>query len=89
MRRESLTGPQAEPPPGMPLTLVKVGQRVHLAAVEAGCGLRGRLLAMGFVPGIEVEVIHKPLAAHGPILVRIGNSRVALGWGMAQKIYVD
>jgi ferrous iron transport protein A len=89
MRRESLTGLPTEPPQGMPLTLVQAGQRVRLAAVKAGRGLQGRLLAMGFVPGIEVEVIHKPAAAHGPILVRIGASRVALGWGMAQKLYVD
>ncbi|MEJ2672350.1 MAG: FeoA family protein [Deltaproteobacteria bacterium] len=72
----------------MPLTVAQVGQRVHLIAVEAGCGFRGRLLAMGFIPGIEVEVIHKPPAASGPILVRIGASRMALGWGMAQKMYV-
>jgi ferrous iron transport protein A len=88
MRRERLMGPQAEPPPGMPLTRAQVGQRVHLIAVEAGCGLQGRLLAMGFVQGIEVEVIHKPPAAPGPILVRIATSRVALGWSMAQKMYV-
>jgi Fe2+ transport system protein FeoA len=89
MRRERLSGLQGEPPSGMPLTLVQVGQRVHLAAIEAGCGFQGRLLAMGFVPGIEMEVIHKPAAACGPLLVRIGGSRVALGWGMAQRMYVD
>jgi ferrous iron transport protein A len=89
MRRERLRGPQAERPPGMPLTMAQVGQRVRLVAVEAGCGLQGRLLAMGFVPGIEVEVIQKPAAACGPLLVRIGRYRVALGWGMAQKMYVD
>jgi ferrous iron transport protein A len=87
MRRESLTGPPAGPPGGMPLTRAHAGQRVHLVAVEAGGGLQGRLLAMGFFPGIELEVIHKPPT--GPILVRIGHSRVALGRGMAQKMRVE
>jgi len=73
----------------MPLTLVQVGKRVHLAAVEAGGGLCGRLMAMGFIPGIEVEVIHKPPAAPGPLLVRVGNCCMALGWGMAQKMWVE
>ena len=86
MREEGFIGPQTGPPPGLPLTLVKAGQRVRLAGVEAGGCLQGRLLAMGFVPGIELEVIHKPPS--GPILVRIGNSRVALGRGMALRMRV-
>jgi Fe2+ transport system protein FeoA len=44
---------------------------------------------MGFFPGIEMEVIQKPPAAHGPILIRLGNCRMALGWGMAQKMRVE
>jgi Fe2+ transport system protein FeoA len=89
MGRESLTSPLAGPQRGMPLTLAPTGQTLHLVAVEAGGGLQGRLLAMGFFPGIEMEVIQKPPATHGPILIRIGNCRMALGWGMAQKMYVD
>jgi ferrous iron transport protein A len=86
MREEGFIGPPPGPPTGLPLTLVKAGQRVRLAGVEAGGCLQGRLLAMGFVPGIELEVLHKPPS--GPILVRIGNSRVALGRGMALKMRV-
>ena len=89
MRPEPLTSPPAGARRGMPLTRAQTGQRLHLVAVKAGDGLQGRLLAMGFFPGIEMEVIQKPPAAHGPILIRIGNCRMALGWGMAQKIYVD
>jgi ferrous iron transport protein A len=89
MRRETLTGISAGPPRGMPLTRVQIGQRVRLAAVEAGCGLQGRLLAMGFFPGIEMEVIQKTHADHGPILIRLGNCRMALGWGMADKMRVE
>ena len=86
MKPESLTGPPAGPPRGIPLTWAQAGQTLHLVAVEAGGGLQGRLLAMGFFPGIELEVIYKPPT--GPILVRIGNSRVALGRGMALKMWV-
>ncbi|WP_449244930.1 FeoA family protein [Desulfobacca acetoxidans] len=89
MRCKRRAGVAIAPPLGRPLTLVPVGQRVHLVTVQAGCGLQGHLLAMGLIPGIEVEVIHKAPADHGPILVRIGNSRLALGWCMAQKIYVE
>jgi ferrous iron transport protein A len=86
MKPESLTGPPERPPRGIPLTHAQAGQTLHLVAVEAGGGLQGRLLAMGFFPGMELEVIHKPRT--GPILVRIGNSRVALGRGMALKMRV-
>lgn len=87
MRCKCLAGGPAELP-GMPLTLAGIGQKVHLTAVDGGGGLCGRLMAMGFIPGIEMEVIQKPAAPPGPLLVRVGNCRMALGWGMAQKMRV-
>jgi len=70
----------------MPLTIVQAGRRVRLVAVDAGCGLRGRLTALGLVPGAEIEVLHN--SQRGPFLIEVKGSRVMLGRGMAQKIMV-
>ena len=70
----------------MPLAMVKAGQRVHLVAVDAGCGLQARLADMGLVPGVEIEVVRNSL--RGPFIVAVKGSRVVLGHGITQKIMV-
>lgn len=70
----------------MPLALVEAGKRVLIVGLAAGEGLRGRLAAMGLVPGTQVEVIMN--SARGPFIVSVKGSRIILGLGMAQKIMV-
>ena len=62
------------------------GQRGRLVRVEAGTGLRTRLLAMGLRRGAEVRLIRH--GGHGPFVVAVDSSRVVLGRGMAHKILV-
>ncbi len=55
--------------------------------IDGGFGLLGRLEAMGIRPGTELTVINSSFF-RGPVTVRIGNSQIALGHGMARKIKV-
>jgi len=70
----------------MPLTIVPAGRRVRLVAVDAGQGLKGRLAAMGLVPGVEIEMLRN--SPQGPFLIAVKGSRIILGRGMAQKIII-
>ncbi|MBN1102236.1 MAG: ferrous iron transport protein A [Deltaproteobacteria bacterium] len=70
----------------MPLAMVGAGRRVRLLAVDAGCGLQGRLASMGLVPGVEIEVLRNSM--RGPFLIAVKGSRIMMGRGMAQKIMV-
>ena len=71
----------------MPLTIVQAGRRVRFVAVEGGCGIEGRLAAMGLFPGVEIDVLTNSL--NGPFLVAVnGTTRIALGRGMAGRIRV-
>ena len=70
----------------MPLAMVETGRRVCILAVEAGHGLRGRLAAMGLVPGVEIEVVRNSF--NGPFIIALKGSRLILGRGMAYKIMV-
>ncbi len=70
----------------LPLTMVAQGERVRLLKVNAGGGLSSRLNAMGLTPGVELSIIQD---SGGPLLLGVRDSRLALGRGMAQKIFVE
>jgi len=69
-----------------PLSAVEAGQTVKLAAIEAGRGLRSRLLAMGLVPNAEITVLSS--SGPGPFVVSVKGTKMMLGRGMAHKIIV-
>lgn len=70
------------------LVSLKPGIRAVVTAIRGGMGVTRRLDAMGIRPGVALEKIaSQPF--NGPVVVRVGNSRIALGFGMAQKVYVE
>ena len=70
----------------LPLTMVKVGQRVKLVDITAGRRLRHRLTELGLTPGVELKVMQDK---GGPLLLAVHDTRLALGRGMAHKIIVQ
>lgn len=71
-------------PETFPLNELAVGQRTRLVRVAGGHRLQRRLLALGLSIGGEVEIVQR--RGGGVVLARGGN-RVALGAGVAQKLY--
>jgi Fe2+ transport system protein FeoA len=71
----------------MPLTMVDEGARAILRSIEGGHQLRGRLAALGLLPGTELEVIQN--SGHGPFVVSVKGSRIVIGRGMAARIAVE
>jgi len=67
-----------------PLTEVAVGERVRLVNVGGGRRFVRRLADLGLVPDSELQVVNNT----GPVIVALGNARVALGRGVAAKILV-
>lgn len=70
----------------LPLALVRPNRGVSLMAVTGGQDLRRRLNDMGLNKGAKFKVIHASLV--GPCIISLGDSRLVLGRGMAQKILV-
>ncbi len=69
------------------LANLELGQRAVVVAIHSGIGATGRLDAMGIRPGIVLEKVSgQPLG--GPVVVKVGKNRIALGFGMARKVYV-
>ncbi|RKY23927.1 MAG: ferrous iron transport protein A [Planctomycetota bacterium] len=69
-----------------PLSMVKPGETVKLADINAGQGLKSQLTAMGLVPDVEITVINN--SHPGPFVISVKDSKMMLGRGMAHKIVV-
>jgi ferrous iron transport protein A len=86
-----LTPPSQAPRPDAPSASFGIGLAARGARVRVA-GLTGehpalakRLEGMGIHLGSELEIIQREA---GALIVRVGNTRVALGSGMAHKILV-
>ncbi|MBE0434019.1 ferrous iron transport protein A [candidate division WOR-3 bacterium] len=74
--------------PDIPLTDIESGQTGKVAEVQGGHGMRTRLNAMGVRPGVQITKVSGQFM-RGPIIVRIGSTRIAIGFGMARRIIVE
>lgn len=80
----------------VPLTALKDGETGILTYIEAshgrgrgrGWGFEKRLMDMGLTPGTKVIVV-KSAPFHGPLEILVRGSRLALGRGMAERIFVE
>lgn len=71
----------------LPLLLAKTGERVVIKEMTGGTIARARLAAMGLRPGDEIEIIKND--GQGRLILAHGNTRLALGKGVASKILVS
>ena len=56
--------------------------------VGRGWGLKKRLEDMGLTPGTKVTVV-KSAPFRGPLEIYVRGSRLAIGRGMAERIFVE
>jgi len=68
-----------------PLSLADPGQRLQVVALMGGTGLDRRLTEMGLNVGAELVVRQRE---GGGVVVMRGETRFALGGGMAHRIMV-
>lgn len=71
------------------LTLDQVpsGKKVKVVSIYAPGRWGHRLLQMGLVPGAVLEVVVND--GYGPILIRVMNTKVLLGRGIARRVLVQ
>jgi ferrous iron transport protein A len=70
------------------LAEMRTGQTGTVVGVLGGHGLMRRLDALGIRPGRKVTKLSSTLF-RGPIILRVDNTQVAVGFGMARKIIVE
>ena len=62
------------------------GELAFVVGMNGGNRVRSRLESMGLVPGAQIEVVNN--AGCGPLLVSLGEGRITLGRGIAEKVLV-
>ena len=71
----------------MPLSNLPAGEHACVVAIGLGRGLSARLTTLGFTPGAELTMIQN--FGHGPLVVTIRDTRIALGRREAQSILIQ
>ncbi len=56
--------------------------------IQGGTGMVNRLSALGLRPGKKITKVSSMLM-RGPVTVKLGNTRLAIGFGMAGRIIVE
>ena len=71
----------------LPLSQMEAGQSGIVVQIQGGHGLINRLSALGIRPGKKVTKVSS-MFMRGPVTVQAGNSQLAIGFGMANRILV-
>jgi ferrous iron transport protein A len=69
-----------------PLSDLPLGARGRIAEIRGGRQLAHRLQGLGLRVGSEVEMLHR---RGGGVVVSVGATRVALGGGVVEKLFID
>jgi Fe2+ transport system protein FeoA len=64
----------------------KNNERVVLIHIKGGYGVYHKLLDMGLVPGVTLEVCYN--YGFGPIAISLKGTKMMLGRGLAKKLIV-
>jgi len=72
----------------IPLTELKAGQKAKIVSLMGGRGIHRNLEVLGIRPGAVIEKISNPIRP-GAVVVQVGGSQVALGYGITNKIIVE
>ncbi len=85
MTEKNPTDPSNEA--AVPLITVAEGAEVTLLDVRGGSLMTHRLAEMGLTPGVRLRVVSR--GDRGPCIVNVKDSRLMLGRGMIERIFVS
>ena len=69
------------------LSAMTTGEEATILAFHGGRMVNSRLASLGLTPGVKVNMIQN--YGHGPLIVTVRGTRVALGRGEAAKIIIE
>ncbi len=70
------------------LTQLKPGEKGIVVEIQGGAGFIRRMQCMGIREGKRVSKISAQFL-RGPQIIRIDNSQIAIGFGMAKRVLVE
>lgn len=69
----------------MPLNFIGIGKLAEVNCVQGGEAMCKKIMEMGMSKGAIIKIMKND---SGPLIVRVGETRLVLGHGMAQKVMV-
>jgi len=69
------------------LTELSSGEKGTVIQINNGRMVNNRLVSLGFTPGVQVGMTRN--YGHGPLIVTVRGTQIALGRGEASKIEVQ
>ena len=66
---------------------LKPGERATFLGIHDDRSVWGRLISLGFTPGVEVEMMQNH--RRGPLMVSVRGTFVALGRGEAASVMIE
>lgn len=72
----------------IPLTKLEMSATGKVVEIIGGFGMQKKLENMGIRIGTEIKKISAQFL-RGPVVVMVGNTQVAIGFGMARKIIIE
>ncbi len=70
------------------LTELNQGETGKVVEIIGGCGIHQKLDALGIRVGVEIKKISS-ISARGPVVIEVGNTKIAIGYGMAKRVIVE
>jgi len=64
------------------------GRSGRVVQIQGGAGLANRLSALGLRPGKKITKVSSMLM-RGPVTIQSGSTRLAVGFGMANRIIIE
>ena len=71
-----------------PLSALESSKRGTVVALRGGARFKDRVIGMGLPIGAEIEMIHGCSDGAGPVMIAVGDTRLAIGHGMAERILI-
>jgi ferrous iron transport protein A len=69
------------------LAQMGAGQSGKVITMHGGRGMTAKLEALGIRPGVVITKVSGQIM-RGPVIIRVGNTQVAIGFGMARRVIV-
>jgi ferrous iron transport protein A len=66
---------------------MRAGEKATILVFRGGRMVNSRLTSLGFTPGVRVQMFQN--YGHGPLIVTVRGTRVALGRGEAANILIE
>ena len=71
----------------IPLINIPFNTNVNVVHIRAGFKATQRLSGMGITPGTQIKILSQA-PFRGPIQIMVRGTRLAIGYGLAMKIFV-